>query len=81
MEVIINLKRVNILNIGQGFGELALLHDTPRSATIKAVEKCTLWGLDRKSFRDAVASVNAVNYSENKAFIDTVPLLQALTNA
>jgi cGMP-dependent protein kinase len=80
MEVLVNTKRVNLVDIGSGFGELALLHDTPRSATIKSIERCTLWGLDRKSFRSAVASVNALNYMENKTFIDSVPLLQVLTN-
>jgi CRP-like cAMP-binding protein len=34
MEVIINENRVNFIKPGEGFGELALLHDTPRSATI-----------------------------------------------
>lgn len=33
---------------GQSLGELALLHDTPRSATLVALENVTLWGLERK---------------------------------
>jgi CRP-like cAMP-binding protein len=34
MEVIVNENVVNVISPGEGFGELALLHDTPRSATI-----------------------------------------------
>jgi CRP-like cAMP-binding protein len=30
---------------GESFGELALLHDSPRSATVTAVTDCTLWTL------------------------------------
>jgi CRP-like cAMP-binding protein len=54
MEVIVNENVVNVISPGEGFGELALLHDTPRSATIQATEYCTLWTLDRNTFRSAV---------------------------
>lgn len=42
LEVIINEKQVNILTHADSFGELALLHDTARSATVKALENSTL---------------------------------------
>lgn len=42
LEVIINDIRIKILKSGDSFGELALLHDTPRSATIKTIEKTML---------------------------------------
>lgn len=32
---------------GEAFGELALLYNAPRSASIKAITDCILWGLDR----------------------------------
>ena len=80
LEVLVNGSRVNILGIGDSFGELALLHDSPRSASVHTIEKVSMWGLDRKSFRSAVESVNAQNYRENKTFIDTVPLFSVLTS-
>jgi cGMP-dependent protein kinase len=79
LEVLVNGQRVNILEPGAGFGELALLHDTPRTASVVALEKCGLWGVDRNTFRSAVESVNALNYLENKTFIENVPLLKMLT--
>ena len=35
---------------GEVFGELALLYNAPRAATIIAKEDSELWGLDRKTF-------------------------------
>lgn len=81
LEVVINGKVVNTMNAKDSFGELALLHNTPRSATVLTLEKTTLWGLDRKTFRNALETVNAQNYQENRQFIDSVPLFQILTNS
>jgi cGMP-dependent protein kinase len=80
LEVIVNGKPVSVLKERDSFGELALLHDTPRTASIVTLEKTFLWGLDRKTFRSALEALNIQNYSENRQFIDTVPLLGVLTH-
>ena len=80
LEVLVNTHPVNTLEPGDSFGELALLHDSHRSATIKTLQKTTMWGLDRKTFRTAVQSLNAQNYQENKSFIESVPLFKVLTS-
>lgn len=36
---------------GSAFGELALMYNTARAATIKASSDCKLWVLDRFTFR------------------------------
>ncbi|CAG9324622.1 PKG_24 [Blepharisma stoltei] len=79
LEVIVNGARKNLLGPGNGFGELALLDNRPRTATVKTYDKCTLWGVDRFAFKEAVKKVNVMNHEENKVFIDSVPLFQALT--
>jgi CRP-like cAMP-binding protein len=46
---------VNELDRGDGFGELALLRDTPRSATVRARTDARLLSLERTAFMAAVA--------------------------
>ncbi|CAG9325580.1 unnamed protein product [Blepharisma stoltei] len=79
LQVIINGTLTKILKPGDSFGELALLHDTPRSATIKTIEKTVLWGVDRQTFRTTLEQLNSMNYQENLNFIETVPIFQILT--
>ena len=47
-----------------GFGELALLYNAPRSATVKALEHSHLWGIDRDTFRKAVEEMITKEYEE-----------------
>lgn len=63
-----------------GFGELALMFNAPRSASIKAETTCFLWYIDRKTFKTAVEEVISATYNENKAFIDKSLYLSELSN-
>lgn len=77
--MLINGVQKTVLKEGASFGELALMHDSKRSATIKTLTNVVMWGLDRRTFRTAVESVNSQNYTENKQFIESVGLFQILT--
>jgi cGMP-dependent protein kinase len=44
------------LESGDGFGELALLYNSPRSASIRAHKVSFLWFIDRTTFRKAVST-------------------------
>lgn len=72
LEVIVNEKHVRVLKAGDGFGELALLYSAQRSASIKSMNQCRLWGIDRHTFRKAVEEIITKEYEENRKFIDAV---------
>jgi uncharacterized protein YhbP (UPF0306 family) len=48
-------KRLATLTAGQFFGEMAILRDTPRMATVRAVGTTTLFAMERDAFRGLVA--------------------------
>ncbi|EGR28852.1 protein kinase domain protein [Ichthyophthirius multifiliis] len=80
MEVIVNEKSKRELKAGDGFGELALLYNAPRSASVKALEHCFLWGIDRNTFRRAVEEMITKEYEENRKFMEVVRFFHNLTN-
>ena len=55
-EVLVRGAAVLRLAAGSGFGELALLYDAPRAATVRAVGELQCWALDRNAFRGAVVA-------------------------
>uniref|UniRef100_A0A7M4FHU8 cAMP-dependent protein kinase type II-alpha regulatory subunit n=1 Tax=Crocodylus porosus TaxID=8502 RepID=A0A7M4FHU8_CROPO len=60
------------------FGELALMYNTPRAATIVATTEGSLWGLDRVTFRRIILKNNAKKRKTYELFIESVPLLKSL---
>ncbi|KAI6077260.1 CAMP-dependent protein kinase type II-alpha regulatory subunit [Aix galericulata] len=60
------------------FGELALLYNTPRAATIVATTEGALWGLDRVTFKRIILKNNAKKRKTYELFIESVPLLKSL---
>jgi CRP-like cAMP-binding protein len=73
--LIIDNKLIKVLRIGESFGELALLHDAPRSGSIKAISDCLLYILERKNFRKIVEHITKINYEENLKFLESVSIL------
>uniref|UniRef100_A0A8C5W6Y3 cAMP-dependent protein kinase type II-alpha regulatory subunit n=1 Tax=Microcebus murinus TaxID=30608 RepID=A0A8C5W6Y3_MICMU len=60
------------------FGELALMYNTPRAATIVATSEGSVWGLDRLTFRRIIVKNNAKKRKMFESFIESVPLLKSL---
>ena len=49
-------RRINLATLGPGqiFGEMALLFDEPRTASVEALEKCSLVTITRETFKKKV---------------------------
>jgi hypothetical protein len=43
-----------ILFLYLGFGEIAMLYKTQRTSSVRALEECELWVIDRQLFKEAV---------------------------
>lgn len=65
---------------GSGFfGELALMYNMPRAATIKASTPGVLWSLDRKTFRQIIVKANANKRKQFEEFLKSLPVLENIS--
>ncbi|KAM9312508.1 cAMP-dependent protein kinase type II-beta regulatory subunit [Gastrophryne carolinensis] len=60
------------------FGELALMYNTPRAATIVATSEGAIWCLDRATFRRIIVKNNAKKRRMYENFIESLPFLKSL---
>lgn len=63
---------------GDAFGELALLYNAPRAASVKATSDCTLFSLDRPTFTHLVKGSMAERRKLLMSFIDKIELFDTL---
>jgi len=71
-------KVVKTCEPGDCFGELALLYNCPRAASVDSKSKCVLWQLDRETFNHIVKDAASKKRERYEAFLSTVPLLKQL---
>lgn len=63
---------------GTSFGELSLMYNTPRAATVKAKVPSTLWALDRATFRRALVAAAEKRRTAVRAALSATSLLAPL---
>lgn len=63
---------------GNFFGELALLYNCPRAATVKAKTDCLLWSIDRETFNHLVKDAAMKKRQRYEDFLASVELLSHL---
>ena len=72
------MKEVGTLKAGQNFGELALVSNSPRAATITCKEFCIFATLDKHNF-ERILSKETQKALESKAlFLQTLPLFSSI---
>ncbi|TNN08600.1 cGMP-dependent protein kinase, isozyme 1 isoform 1 [Schistosoma japonicum] len=72
-------KRLYIMGAGRCFGELALLYNCKRTASVKAVTAARVWVLERACFQAIMMKTGLERIEERKAFLRSVPLLKDLS--
>ena len=63
---------------GEAFGELALLYNAPRAATIVSATPVTLYQLDRNTFNHIVKDAASNKRARYEDFLSSVPILQSI---
>jgi len=77
-DILVHGKKVGAYNNQGSFGELALMYNMPRAATIIATTDGSLWAMDRATFRRIVLK-NAFNKRKMyEALLESVPMLKSL---
>lgn len=65
---------------GEVFGELALLYNCPRAASVDAKSECTVWRLDRETFNHVAKDAALKRNVKHDAFLRKVSLFASLND-
>jgi cAMP-dependent protein kinase regulator len=71
--------KVGTVGPGGSFGELALMYNAPRAATVISTQQSTLWALDRVTFRRILMDSAFQRRRMYEGFLEEVQLLSGLT--
>lgn len=71
-------KKVKECGPGDSFGELALMYNAPRAATVKAVSSMRCWAVDRETFKLTLMESTINKRKRYEEFLDKVPILETL---
>ncbi|XP_022645370.1 cGMP-dependent protein kinase, isozyme 2 forms cD4/T1/T3A/T3B-like isoform X2 [Varroa jacobsoni] len=66
------------MGVGKLFGELAILYNCTRTATVKAVEDCKLWAIERQCFQTIMMKSGLTRQAEYADFLKSVPAFNNL---
>lgn len=72
--------KVGTIESGGSFGELALMYNAPRAATVVSAEgQCTLWAVERVTFRRILLESTFARRRLYEDFLEGVSILSTLT--
>lgn len=79
-EVIKDGKMLGRLGMGKAFGELAILYNCKRTASIKAITPGEVWMLDRTVFQQVMMQSGVKKMEEKLHFLKSVPIFSKMSN-
>lgn len=79
-EVMKSGKVLGVMGPGKAFGELAILYNCTRTASIRCVTNARVWVLDRRVFQQIMMRTGMQRIEDNVNFLKSVPLLKNLSN-
>ncbi|KAF5297410.1 hypothetical protein FQR65_LT01341 [Abscondita terminalis] len=79
-DVIKDDKVLGRMGPGKAFGELAILYNCTRTASIQVTTDARVWVLDRKVFQLIMVRTGLQRLQDNINFLRSVPLLENLSN-
>ncbi|KAL1115701.1 hypothetical protein AAG570_005991, partial [Ranatra chinensis] len=71
-------KYLSTLAPGKVFGELAILYNCKRTATIQANTRCKLWAIERQCFQTIMMRTGLIRQAEYTDFLKSVPIFKNL---
>ncbi|XP_028158317.1 cGMP-dependent protein kinase, isozyme 2 forms cD4/T1/T3A/T3B-like isoform X4 [Ostrinia furnacalis] len=71
-------KYLSTMAPGKVFGELAILYNCKRTATIKAATDCRLWAIERQCFQTIMMRTGLIRQAEYTDFLKSVPIFKDL---
>merc|ERR1719468_1313884 len=72
-------KFLSVMSAGKLFGELAILYNCQRTATIKAATDCKLWAIERQCFQTIMMRTGLAKQAEYSSFLKSVPSFMNLS--
>ncbi|XP_050394636.1 cGMP-dependent protein kinase 1 isoform X2 [Patella vulgata] len=78
VEVTKDGQKLCTMSPGKVFGELAILYNCTRTATVKALQACKLWAVDRPCFQSIMMRTGLLRHSEHLEFLRSVPTFDGL---
>ncbi|BFF96223.1 cGMP-dependent protein kinase isozyme 2 forms cD4/T1/T3A/T3B [Drosophila madeirensis] len=73
-------KYLSTLSGAKVLGELAILYNCQRTATITAISECNLWAIERQCFQTIMMRTGLIRQAEYTDFLRSVPIFKDLAD-
>ncbi|XP_071952421.1 cGMP-dependent protein kinase 1-like [Antedon mediterranea] len=80
LQVSQNGEVLGTMSAGKVFGELAILYNCKRTATVKAATNAEIWAIDRSAFQVIMMRTGMQRQKEHIQFLKSIPLLKNLSS-